>query len=55
MMTRFINSFGVGTVSEINYSLNEKDDGSKMDYVLEIKEMPCCNKELLEMLKSAKI
>lgn len=38
MMTRFINSFGVGTVSEINYSLNEEDDGSKMDYVLEIKE-----------------
>ena len=43
MMTR-INSFGVGTVSEINYSLNEKDDGSKMDYVLEIKEDAMFNK-----------
>ncbi len=38
MMTRFINSHGVGTVSEINYSLNEKADGSDMDFVLEVKE-----------------
>ena len=38
MMTRFINSYGVGTVSEINYSLNEKSNGSGMDFVLEIKE-----------------
>ena len=38
MMTRFINSHGVGTVSEINYSLNEKTDGSDMDFVLEVKE-----------------
>lgn len=38
MMTRFINSYGVGTVSEINYSLNEMDNGEKMDFVLEIKE-----------------
>tara|TARA_B100001121_G_scaffold122943_1_gene107797 strand:+ start:106 stop:903 length:798 start_codon:yes stop_codon:yes gene_type:complete len=38
MMTRFINSYGVGTVSEINYSLNEKADGSDMDFVLEVKE-----------------
>ena len=38
MMTRFINSHGVGTVSEINYSINEKVDGSDMDFVLEVKE-----------------
>ena len=38
MMTRFINSHGVGTVSEINYSINEKADGSDMDFVLEVKE-----------------
>ena len=38
MMTRFINSHGVGTVSEINYSINEKTDGSDMDFVLEVKE-----------------
>ncbi len=38
MMTRFINSHGVGTVSEINYSINEKTDGSNMDFVLEVKE-----------------
>ena len=38
MMTRFVNSHGVGTVSEINYSLNELDNGEKMDFVLEIKE-----------------
>ena len=44
MMTRFINSHGVGTVSEINYSINEKADGSDMDFVLEVKE----NAELVE-------
>ena len=38
MMTRFVNSYGVGTVSEINYSLNESMDGKAMDFVLEIKE-----------------
>ena len=39
MMTRFVNSYGVGTVSEINYSLNEaKGDGNKMEFVLEVKE-----------------
>ena len=38
MMTRFINSYGVGTVSEINYSINEKADGTDMDFVLEVKE-----------------
>ena len=38
MMTRFINSYGVGTLSEINYSVNESIDGNKMDFVLEIKE-----------------
>ena len=44
MMTRFINSHGVGTVNEINYSINENVDGKKMDFVLEIKE----NAELVE-------
>ena len=38
MMTRFVNSYGVGTVSEINYSLNEMSDGNKMEFVLEVKE-----------------
>ena len=38
MMTRFINSHGVGTVSEINYSLNELTNEDKMEFVLEIKE-----------------
>jgi len=38
MMTRFVNSHGVGSVSEINYSLNEIIDGKKMEFVLEIKE-----------------
>ena len=38
MMTRFVNSHGVGTVSEINYSLNEMSDGNKMEFVLEVKE-----------------
>ncbi len=38
MMTRFINSHGVGTLSEINYSLNEMNSGDKMEFVLEIKE-----------------
>ncbi len=44
MMTKFINSNGVGTVSEINYSLNEQTDGKKMDFVLEVKE----NAELVD-------
>ena len=44
MMTRFINSHGVGTVNEINYSINENINGNKMDFVLEIKE----NAELVE-------
>ena len=38
MMTKFINSHGVGTVSEINYSLNESANGQEMEFVLEIKE-----------------
>ena len=38
MVTRFINSHGVGTLSEINYSVNESINGKKMDFVLEIKE-----------------
>ena len=38
MMTRFINSHGVGTVNEINYSINEKMNGKNMDFLLEVKE-----------------
>ena len=34
----FINSHGTGPVNEINYSINENVDGTKMDFVLEIKE-----------------
>ena len=34
----FINSHGVGTVSEINYSINENIDGKNMDFLLEVKE-----------------
>ena len=44
MMTKFINSHGVGSVSELNYSLNELTDGQKMDFVLEVKE----NAELVD-------
>ena len=44
MMTRFVNSYGVGTVNEINYSINENVDGANMDFVLEVKE----NAELVE-------
>ena len=47
MMTRFINSHGVGTVSEINYSLNESDNGKKMDFVLEIKRKCRTSREIL--------
>ena len=44
MMTRFINSYGVGTVNEINYSINENINGENMEFVLEVKE----NAELVE-------
>ena len=44
MMTKFINSHGVGSVSEINYSLNELNDGKNMEFVLEVKD----NAELVE-------
>jgi hypothetical protein len=44
MMTKFINSHGVGTVSEINYSLNEMVDGKNMEFVLEVKD----NAEIIE-------
>ncbi len=44
MMTKFINSHGVGSVSEINYSLNEIVDGKKMEFVLEVKD----NAEIVE-------
>ena len=44
MMTKFINSYGVGSVSEINYSLNEVNDGKSMEFVLEVKD----NAELVE-------
>ena len=39
MMTKFINSHGVGTVSEINYSLNEMNDGKKMNSCSRLKKM----------------
>ena len=38
MMTKFINSHGVGSVSEINYSLNETNDSKEMEFLLEVKE-----------------
>ena len=44
MMTRFVNSYGVGTVNEINYSINENVSGENMEFVLEVKE----NAELVE-------
>ena len=44
MVTRFINSHGVGTVSEINYSIVEANSGQNLDFLLEIKE----NAELVE-------
>ena len=44
MVTRFINSFGVGTLSEINYSLVESISGNRLKFSLEVKE----NAELVE-------
>ena len=44
MMTRFVNSYGVGTVNEINYSIIENVDGANMVFVLDVKE----NAELVE-------
>jgi len=38
MYISFINSSGVGTISDINYSLKEDYDGSKMDFALQVKE-----------------
>lgn len=38
MYLRFINSSGVGTTSDINYSLIEKYDGSEMEFALQVKE-----------------
>lgn len=38
MNLKFINSSGVGTLSDINYSLNEKYDGSEMTFALQVKE-----------------
>ena len=44
MVTRFINSSGVGTLSEINYSLVESISGNSLKFSLEVKE----NAELVE-------
>ena len=56
MMTRFINSHGVGTLSEINYSVNESIDGDKMDFVLEIKEdAELVDRTIGEAIKAKKV
>ena len=34
MVTKFINNYGVGTVNEINYSLVEMLNGTKIDFSL---------------------
>ncbi len=44
MVTKFINSHGVGTLNEINYSLVEKNNGNHLKFSLEVKE----NAELVE-------
>ena len=38
MYVSFLNSSGVGTISDINYSLNEEYDSSKIDFALQVKE-----------------
>ena len=38
MYISFMNSSGIGTISDINYSLKEDYDGSKMDFALQVKE-----------------
>ena len=56
MVTRFINSHGVGTLSEINYSVNESIDGNKMDFVLEIKEdAELVDRTIGEAIKAKKV
>lgn len=38
LYVNFINSSGVGTVSDIHYSLEEKNDSSEMQFFLQVKE-----------------
>jgi len=38
MYLSFLNSSGVGSVSDINYSLTEKNDSSEMNFALQVKE-----------------
>ena len=38
MYISFVNSSGVGTVSDINYSLNEDHDSSRMNFALQVKQ-----------------
>lgn len=38
MFINFVNSSGVGTVTDINYSLTEKNDSTSMDFALQVKE-----------------
>ena len=38
MYVSFLNSSGVGTISDINYSLDEQYNSSKIDFALQVKE-----------------
>tara|TARA_Y100000991_G_scaffold144178_1_gene108894 strand:+ start:356 stop:1159 length:804 start_codon:yes stop_codon:yes gene_type:complete len=38
MFINFVNSSGVGTVTDINYSLTEKNSSTSMDFALQVKE-----------------
>ena len=38
MLISFINSSGIGTVSDISYSLEESTDGNNMKFILQVKE-----------------
>ena len=38
MFLSFLNSSGVGTISDINYSITEKNDGTEMKFALQVKE-----------------
>tara|TARA_X000000950_G_C13889698_1_gene650324 strand:- start:232 stop:1038 length:807 start_codon:yes stop_codon:yes gene_type:complete len=38
MFLSFLNSSGIGTVSDINYSITEKNDGTEMTFALQVKE-----------------
>ena len=49
MLVNFINSNGVGTVSDINYSLNESYNSKNMSFALQVKQ----NNEIVEQFRGS--